>query len=283
MKMEYKLKEDVNAAIDIKNLDIDDFCSACNISRRTLFNAFSHTPSKKILESIYSYIYSLGIRLNNSKAELYIENKKQNEVILYHGSKYGINNLEFNGSRADCDFGKGLYLTPSLNSAISFVNASSDSSIYAFKINLTDLKVYEFECDLDWMLLISLYRGKIETYKNHKLIKNILNKITSSDILIGPIADNKMFEVMSKFSNGEITTLEALHSLSASRLGKQVVIKSEKALKELKFLNRFYLCEKEKELSLNDAKEQEALIQSKLDFAKREFRGQGQYIDEVFK
>jgi hypothetical protein len=282
-RLNFKFKEDIESTLDFKKIGIDYFCEQTEIPKRTLLYAFSHNPSKKVLEKAYSYIYKLNIRLNNTKSELFEELKNKNEIVLYHGSKYGIDEIKFDGSREDCDFGKGFYLSKSLSSAISFVNTQTNSCVYAFKLNIKNLKIYELECDLDWMLLISLNRKKIDDYKNHEIIKSIIKKVEEADVLIGPIADNKMFEVMTKFAQGEITTTEAIHSLSASRLGNQYVIKTKNALKNLIFIDRLYLCEKEKEKSLEESKEQEILIQNKLDFAKRSFRGQGKYIDEVLK
>ena len=283
MEMDYKFKEDVTSVLVIKQINIDSFCKECNVPKRTMFYSFSHTPSNSTLENTYSFIYKLGIKLNKVKSEFLNEDKKQNEIVLFHGSKSGITSLTHDGSRKDCDFGPGLYLTQSLFSAVSFVNVSPNSSVYVFKLDVKDLNVYEFECDLDWMLLISLNRGKINNYSKHKLIENILDKIEKADLLIGPIADNKMFEIMSSFANGEITTTQALHSLSASRLGKQYVIKTKKALSHLSFVERLYLCNKEREDSLKSSKDEELLIQTKLDFAKRNYRNDGQYIDEVLK
>lgn len=283
MKYQYNLKNDVESVLEIKKINIDVFCECSGVSKRTLFYSFSHKTSETVLEKTYSAIYRLGLKINRIKTELFHESKKQDELILYHGSKFGICELKLNGSRFDCDFGPGLYLTQLFPSAISFVDSYKESSIYAFKIKLKDLKVYEFQSDFDWMMTISLNRQKINSYKNHQKIIDIINKIKDADILIGPIADNKMFEVMQKFVDGEITDIQAIHALSASRLGKQFVIKTQKGLDSLVFLDRLYLCKEEKQQSLKASKEQEILIQSKLDFAKRNYRGQGQYIDEVIK
>lgn len=283
MAYEYSFKNDIETVLDVKCINIDSFCFGANIPKRTIFYAFSHKASKNVLEAAYSYIYKLGIRLNSVKDELFNEIKDKNEVILYHGSKYGIDEITCDGSREDCDFGRGFYLSEHLSSSISFVHSHVDSSIYAFKLELKDLKVFRFDCNIDWMLLISLHRKKIEEYKDNERIKKIIKSIEEADVLIGPIADNKMFEVMGKFACGEITTVEAIHALSASRLGKQYVIRTKKGLNNLKFLDRLYLCSEEKRKSLYDTKEQELQIQSKLDIAKRTFRGQGQYIDEVLK
>ena len=113
--------------------------------------------------------------------------------------------------------------------------------------------------------------------------EEVIKKIESCDLLIAPIADNKMFDILNQFAEGLINTKQAIHCLSASRLGKQYVIISDKALNRLKPIERLYLCKEEKEKSKSDSFERSLLIQSKLDFAKRNFRNEGEYIDEVLK
>lgn len=43
------------------------------------------------------------------------------------------------------------------------------------------------------------------------------------DMILGYIADDRMFVVLDRFFNGDITELALIHSLSALKLGKQYV------------------------------------------------------------
>ena len=56
--------------------------------------------------------------------------------------------------------------------------------------------------------------------------------------------------MMQQFGQGEITDVQAIHALSASRLGKQYVFKSEKAVSRLKEIERLYLSKEEKKARL---------------------------------
>jgi len=283
MAMNYDLKKDITTALKLKSIDINAFCTFCDIPKRTLLYNFHGEPSLSILEKVYSGIYQLGIRLSEAKSEVFEELVNQKNIILYHGSKSGITTLSETGSRADCDFGAGFYLTKVFASARSFVESIPSSSVYAFSLLLDNLKIVEFNCDLEWMLAICYYRGKLRPYKNHPVIQSIVQKVERADIVIAPIADNKMFEVLNRFANDEITTAEAIHALSASRLGKQYVLKTKHAVGQLSFLDRLFLCMKEREQSLSYSVDNQNIIQTKLDFAKHEYRSQGQYISEVFK
>lgn len=101
-------------------------------------------------------------------------------------------------------------------------------------------------------------------------------------MIIAPIADNKMFYIMTQFTDGEINADVALHSLSASKLGLQYIFKTEKALNNLTPIERYYLSVPEREDCQRLLNERSLEIDTKLKMAKREFKS-GLYIEELLK
>ena len=284
MNFTYNLKQDIETVLDTKSLDLERFSKLSKVSKRNILYSYINEPSNNTLDKIYSAIYNLHIRLNKAKAEVFEETySSKDQIVLFHGAKDKVEKFSKDGSREICDFGKRLYLTKSIDSAISFVENYSNPSLYCFYADLKGLNILELDCDFDWMVAVSYYRGKLSKYQNHQKVQEIIKKIESCDLLIAPIADNKMFDILNQFAEGLINTKQAIHCLSASRLGKQYVIISDKALNRLKPIERLYLCKEEKEKSKSDSFERSLLIQSKLDFAKRNFRTEGEYIDEVLK
>lgn len=283
MVKDYNVKKDIEFVTDTLNIDINHFALESGIAKRTLFYSLKNKPSLDVLNRVYSTIYNLGFRITQTKCEIFKEIINPDEILLFHGSKNGIKEIKENGSRTNCDFGEGFYLTENENSAISFVSDYPESSLYAFKIFINDLNIIEFSYDFEWMLAISLFREKINEFISNEKIQKIKDKVQSADIVIAPIADNKMFEILNQFANGEITDIQALHSLSASRLGKQYVIKSKKALSRLVCIERMFLSNEEKQTAVNSNIERSKVIETKLNYSKREYRGQGKYIDEVLK
>lgn len=75
-----------------------------------------------------------------------------------------------------------------------------------------------------------LLQGNLKEYESHDKIRKIVSEIENADVVIAPIADNKMFYIMAQFTEGDINTDVALHSLSASKLGLQYIFKTEKAI-----------------------------------------------------
>ncbi len=112
------------------------------------------------------------------------------------------------------------------------------------------------------------------------MIQDIINKTTQADLIIAPIADNKMFDVMEQFSDGDINADVALHSLSASKLGLQYVIKTKKALNQLIPIEKYFVFEPERKDCEKWSIERGHEIDTKLKLAKREYRN-GLYIEEL--
>lgn len=276
----YRHREDIGFILEAEKINKHELSELTKISRRTIDAIDKRgTASDDVCEKLYSYIYTHKYRLNAVKEEL-IREKYSN--VLFHGSKSGLSEITVYGSRNNCDFGNGFYLGQTYKQALSFVCEYDSASVYAFRFSHKGLKLVEFDCSLEWMIAICYFRGTIREYESCSTVQNIVKKINDADVIIAPIADNKMFYIMSQFAEGEINADAALHSLSASGLGKQYVIKTDRALKNLVPLEKFYLSVPEREDCKSSLAERGYEIDTKLKLAKREFRS-GLYIEEVLK
>jgi|GEM_PF-135062 len=282
LNMDYLFVKDFEFAREALELSLEQLCARLGMNRSYVSSVLNgaEKPGPRLLEAFYSYAYNKGLRMNRGKEELYHE--QFGSRVLYHGSYDGLTMITHNGSRADCDFGAGFYLGESYHQASSFIADAKQGSVYAFRFDADSLKGVSFHTDLDWMLLICYFRGKLKAYQEHPKLQRILQRIEGVDYIRAPIADNKMFQVMRLFGDGDITSEEALHALSASNLGEQIILKTDKAVQALTFLERFYLSEPEKQYLLSFTAERASEVETKLKIAKREFRTQGKYIDEVF-
>ena len=276
----YNIADDIGFIIEAEHINKNEFAKEANISRTTLDEIIKNNiTSENIYEKIYSFIYSKKYRINSVKEEL-IKEKFHN--VLFHGSKDGLSYISDKGSRDSCDFGNGFYLGETYNQALSFVCEKDSSSFYSFRYSLDGLKIKRFECNLEWMLAICYYRGTIEEYKSKDIISKIISEVEDADVIIAPIADNKMFYIMAQFTDGEINADVALHSLSASKLGLQYIFKTDKAINKLIPIERYYICKSEKQDCKDKLIERGFEIDTKLKLAKREFKD-GLYIEEILK
>ena len=284
--MEYTVSKDILDVKTLLNETDESLATSFGISRMTLSRIVKNNsvPNKNTLEGIYSFIYKKGIRLNLLNEELYKTNEDNNTRILFHGSKDGIEGeIKVSHGGEKKDFGSGFYLGESVKQGISFVSNYPNSSLYMFSLNLKKLDVIEFDVDVNWMILVAYFRGRIEEYKDSKKVKELLEIIKDKDVIIAPIADNSMYSIINEFIEGSITGKQCINSLSANRLGKQYVLKTEKAIKSLTELKKCYICSLEKEDYESQRETEKNVGKTKVILAKREFAGKGLYIEQLLK
>ena len=280
--MDFNYIKDLKYAKEITELSDEEFAAKIGTNRMTYYRwtKAQSIPNKSSLEMVYSNLYSSNIRINKLKEELYKSSENANRKILYHGAKSEIvGDITVERSEDKKDFGKGFYVGETLLQSASFVSNYKNSSVYVIEF---DKPV--FDVSKEWMVLISYFRGKIDEYKESKYLKELLKQVEGVDVIIAPIADNTMYEILDDFSNGGITDLQCLHALSANWLGKQYVFLNDKVIKSsLKIIDRLYVCEKEKEDYRTKREENTTIGKEKVKLAKRQYAGKGQYIEELLK
>ncbi len=277
----YSFKDDVEKCCDILDISKKEFANKAGAKFRTLQEALDGTPNSEILEKTYNAFYKLGIRLNVAKTEVYQENLSPSQILLFHGSRNGIDDINPDGARDNCDFGRGFYCSEKLSSALNFVETESSPSVYVFIGSLVRLKTINIPASIEWLLTVCYHRRQLNRYQNHPKLKETLARLEGVDVIIAPIADNRMYQIMRRFADGQITDKEAIHALSASRLGNQYVFKTSAAINSLHYQERLYVCEEERLTSLRESEERSKEIETKLKWAQRNFRGTGLYIDQV--
>lgn len=160
-----------------------------------------------------------------------------NKVTLYHGSKSGIKGAISPVSRDKCDFGKGFYMGTEKIQPLTLICNFPDAKLYTLEVDLTDLKILDVEIDIDWALLIAYNRGKMESARGTEIYERISKIAGGCDMIIGYIANDRMFVVLDRFFSGEITDTALIHSLSALKLGKQYAAITEKACSNIKIVD----------------------------------------------
>ena len=236
-------------------------------------------------EKLYSYAFSKGINFNNIYEQLIKEDCKENHMILFHGAKKTFTMpIDFkNNSKENNDFGIGFYLGETFEQAANYISFIGMNKVYCFDIDLTNLKSYKFNVDLEWMITIAYYRGRLEEYKNCSFVRAIINKINNCDVIIAPIADNRMFDLIAEFVEGTLTDEQCRHALAATNLGFQYVLKTNKSISNVELIKEMYVSKKEKEqciktrISLTDNGLQ------KVRMARITYKGKGKYIEEILK
>ena len=282
--MNYNFSEDLKSIREILGLSQSELASQIGVEQVTISrNELGKTaPSEKLLESLYTFAFEKNIKINRLKEMFWRDDLGKYEKLLFHGAKSEIDgNIDIRRGRHNNDFGQGFYTGESYEQAISFVSGFDNSSVYYISIDDRNLKCKRYEVNQEWMMTIAYYRGKLDEYRNHPIIKSLIEKSRDCDYIIAPIADNRMFQIINSFIEGEITDEQCKHCLAATNLGMQYIFISEKAVSQAKLVERCYISNNERKYYKNIRLEESKLGADKLKLARKQYRGKGQYIDEI--
>ncbi len=281
---DFEVSTDIEIIIELLEMTIEEFAKRIKVHPSTIYKWKNNEDkiSQVNLNTIYNFAFENNIRLNRIKEQFSKEECPDNSIILFHGAKTSIDGpISIGKSKDTNDFGKGFYCGESLEQSAMFVSGFPNSSLYITQFDKSDLCYTKLNVDRDWMLLIAYFRNKLTNYSEHPLVLNLLSKLEGVDYIIAPIADNRMFEIIDSFIEGEITDIQCQHCLSATNLGNQYVFITPKALKNLKILRHCYLAEAEKEYYLSSKRESSKIGNDKVKIARIQYRGQGKYIEEI--
>lgn len=284
--MDFMIAQDIESVMEIADITTEELADALGVSRPTVSNWIHGkvTITEKNIDAFYSYAFKKGILLNKIKEQFYREDLSGREVLLFHGAKTRIEGpLRVDANKPINDFGNGFYCGESMEQSAMFVAGHQRPSLYMLKFNPVDLTCKRFSVNREWMLTIAFFRGKLDSYCGSENVRNIAQTKEGIDYIIAPIADNRMFEIIDSFIDGEITDIQCQHCLSATNLGMQYVFVSERALEKVTLLEQCYLTDLEKESYLNSRQEGYQMDQDKVKLARKQYRNQGEYIEDILK
>ena len=155
-------------------------------------------------------------------------------MICYHGSDTIVDKPRILEDKCPLDFGGGFYVTTSETQAknwaikVAYRNNTNHKCInrYAF-----DLEKAKSE--------VTLLHFKLADEKWLDFIcDNRSGKPTGDyDIVIGPVADDRVYRVVVEYENGDLDKETALKNLKTEALCDQILFHTEKSLEYLKYMN----------------------------------------------
>lgn len=167
-------------------------------------------------------------------------------MIIFHGSKYIEDNPEYGKGKPYNDYGRGFYCTEDIELAKEW-SVDENGNGYANKYNL-DTKglniLYLNSKDyniLHWITLLLKNRSfsatsDIAREAKKYLINNFSIDTTGYDVIIGYRADDSYFAYANNFLNNTISINKLSKAMKLGNLGEQVVLVSEKAFKNIHFI-----------------------------------------------
>lgn len=281
--MEYSFADDLKFSRDLLGMSQKALAKVLGVTKLTiiLWEEEKMKPSAENMERFYSFVYDQGYPLDEMKAQLAIEESERK--VLFHGSKSFIEGeISLWKSQEKNDFGPGFYCGEALEQAASFVSQYDSPSVYILEFESEGLHGVKLGVSTEWMLVVAYFRGKLpKVFENKEPLKRILREISKADYLVAPIADNRMFSIIGTFVDGEITDEQCKHCLAATNLGKQYVFLTEKAINQLRLMERCYMCASERKHYFELGKERARLSEAKVRAARVLYRNKGKYIEEI--
>ena len=206
---------------------------------------------------------------------------ENNRVLLYHGSKSGIEGKIEPRSRKQCDFGQGFYMGTEPTQALTLICDYEKSKFYVVSIDMNELSHMEVAADIDWAMLVAYHRGKMEQIQGTVFYNKYRDMTSGKDLIIGSIADDRMFYVIDNFFIGNVTDKALVSSLSALQLGKQYVAVSQKSCDAVRVEAEIPLSYLERMFMRDVAEENRARGVSLANEICRNYRREGLFFDEI--
>lgn len=150
---------------------------------------------------------------------------------VYHSSTVVVNTPVTSHSRLYLDFGPGFYLTTLHEQAVKYAERFIRRGKNAI------LNIYELNDNLSSNWEVKRFEKYDETWLDYVTECRSGSIPDSSDIIIGGIANDKVFRTLDLYFAGYITKEEALHRLKYEKTNNQICIRTQAVLdNELTFL-----------------------------------------------
>lgn len=141
-------------------------------------------------------------------------------MILYHTGDREIRNPDIRYGRKNADFGWGFYLTP--DRAFTYRWARENAVVNQYELDETGLRIHAFTRSVDWFQYV---------FDNRRAKDGL-----AVDVVIGPIANDTIFDTLGIMSSGYLKPEDAVRLLMIGPEYTQVAVKTEKAAKQLRFI-----------------------------------------------
>ena len=206
---------------------------------------------------------------------------EEGRVLLYHGSKSGINGSIQPISRKQCDFGSGFYMGTEPVQALTLICDFEKSKFYIVSVDMNELAQLDVPPDIDWAMLVAFHRGKMEKIKDSSFYNKYRSMAEKKDLVIGSIANDRMFFVIDNFFVGTITDAALVNSLSALQLGRQYVAISQKACDAVRIEKEITISHLERLFLQEVSAENRTKGVSLANDICKNYRREGKFFDEI--
>ena len=209
---------------------------------------------------------------------------KYEDILLYHGSRGGLEGDIAPISRQRCDFGRGFYMGENEMQPAGLIVEDTLPMLYNVNLRLSEIdpkRVLELD-GREWVYTVLACRKRCAEFNNLDIARHALSRLEKYDVIIGPIADDRMTEAIRKFEEYALTDKGLLACLQSVEYGKQYVCKTPDACSKIEIIS---------ERVLSDYKEAQSIRKYSADMREksrdvvndmqRKFQRDGLYLNEL--
>ena len=265
------------------NMNQEQFASALGTTAVSInrWENGKSIPNQMAQTNLYQFCKTQKIDVADIVTKMLRYEHTDGRNIFYHGSKKGITGDIAPISREECDFGQGFYTGTDTLQPLTLVCAEDKPKFYTVDFDLSNLKILEVDIGMDWAMMIAYYRKQMERVKGSPIYEKYAHFADGYDVIVGYIANDRMYTELARFFNGTITDVALLKCLSALDLGKQYVAITQKACDQIKILEEHDLHLLER-LALQDKsveRRAEGIVLA--DEIVKQYRREGKFFDEI--
>ena len=165
--------------------------------------------------------------------------------------------------------------------ALTLICDYEKSKLYIISIGTDELAHLEVPTDIDWAMIVAYHRGKMEKINDTPFYKKYRDMTADKDLIIGSIANDRMFYVIDNFFIGNITDAALINSLSALKLGKQYVAVTQKGCDAVRVECEVSLSYLERLFIKDIAEENRVRGVSLANDICKKYRREGKFFDEI--
>jgi len=183
--------------------------------------------------------------------------KNMKTIRLYHTGFWIIEKPDLKIGRKNADFGQGFYLSDDAEFSRRWARQRKDMTTYLneFELDLDGLNYRRFSRDSEWLdYILGNRNGQPDP-------------LADLDVIIGPIANDTIYETMGIITSGVLQKDQALELLKIGKTYEQTVIKTEKGLSLLRFIKADIITPQESKTYLEMLHQEEQRFQEA--FARR--------------
>ncbi|WP_408071521.1 DUF3990 domain-containing protein [Butyrivibrio sp. JL13D10] len=146
---------------------------------------------------------------------------------VFHAGYDIISTPDIHRGRKNADFGQGFYLSDSYEFSSRWVRQKNgmDIIVNMYELDEEDLVIKRFDRDREWFSYV---------FSNRRAMPD---SFEGTDMIIGPIANDTIYNTMGMITSGYLSDDEAVELLCVGPLYRQIVLKTQNAADHLKFIS----------------------------------------------